>query len=111
MEGRDDPFRVARRASANGGSADAAQRPEVVDEHLFIGQRREGRKPQAVENVVRKYARQAGLVDVTPHTLRHTFGKGLLDAGVDLVTVAALLGHERLETTAIRAVERLSVER
>ena len=48
---------------------------------------------------------------MTPHTLRHTFGKGLLDAGVDLVTVAALLGHERLETTAIRAVERLSVER
>ena len=57
---------------------------------------------------------------MTPHTLRHTFGKGLLDAGVDLVTVAALLGHERLETTAIytqpsardleRAVERLSVE-
>ena len=40
---------------------------------------------------------------------------------MDLVTVAALLGHERLETTAIytqpsardleRAVERLSVER
>ena len=57
----------------------------------------------------------------THHTLRHSFGKGLLAAGVDLVTVAALLGHERRETTAIytqpsardleRAVERLSVER
>jgi site-specific recombinase XerD len=78
-----------------------AVRPAVSDDHLFIGQRREGLSPQAVENLVTKYARLAGLADVTPHTLRHSFGKGLLDSGVDLVAVAALLGHSRLETTAI----------
>jgi site-specific recombinase XerD len=78
-----------------------AVRPAVSDDHLFIGQRHQGLSPQAVENLVRKYARLAGLTDVTPHTLRHSFGKGLLDAGVDLVAVAALLGHSRLETTAI----------
>ncbi len=76
-------------------------RPAVSDDHLFIGQRHEGLSPQAVENQVTKYARLAGLTDVTPHTLRHSFGKGLLDSGVDLVAVAALLGHSRLETTAI----------
>ena len=43
----------------------------------------------------------AGLPEVSPHTLRHTFGKHALHAGVDLVTVSRLLGHERLETTAI----------
>src|SRR3954469_21172010 len=48
-----------------------------------------------------KYAQQARLQDVSPHTLRHTFGKSALDAGVDLVTVSRLMGHERLETTAI----------
>jgi site-specific recombinase XerD len=47
------------------------------------------------------HARLAGLEDVTPHTLRHSFGKHALDAGADLVSVAALLGHQRLETTAI----------
>jgi site-specific recombinase XerD len=56
---------------------------------------------RAVEKLVEKYARLAGLSDVSPHTLRHTFGKHALDAGVDLVTVSRLLGHERLETTAI----------
>jgi site-specific recombinase XerD len=38
---------------------------------------------------------------VTPHILRHSFAKHVLDAGEDLATVSRLLGHERLETTAI----------
>ena len=49
----------------------------------------------------RSTRRLANLEDVTPHTLRHSFGKHALDAGADLVSVAALLGHQRLETTAI----------
>src|SRR3712207_4903283 len=51
-----------------------AVRPRVSDDHLFISQRGAGVREQAVENLVRKYARQAGLEDVTPHTLRHSFG-------------------------------------
>ena len=61
-----------------------------------------------------------GVEDVTPHTLRHRFGKHALGAGRDLVTVATLPGHQRLETTAVytepswedleRAVGRLGTE-
>jgi integrase/recombinase XerC len=76
-------------------------RPHVVDDHLFVGQRGTGLTIRAVEKLVEKYARLAGLPDVSPHVLRHTFGKHALDAGVDLVTVSRLLGHERLETTAV----------
>jgi site-specific recombinase XerD len=76
-------------------------RPRVPSDHLFISQRGAGLQAQAVENLVKKYARRAALEDVTPHTLRHTFGKSLVDAGIDLGTVATLLGHERLETTAL----------
>jgi site-specific recombinase XerD len=46
----------------------------------------------AVELLVTKYARLAGLEDVTPHTLRHSFGNHALEAGADLVSVSALLG-------------------
>ena len=76
-------------------------RPTVSTDRLFVGQRGEGVSSRAVELLVSKYARLANLEEVTPHTLRHSFGKHALEAGADLVSVAALLGHERLETTAV----------
>jgi site-specific recombinase XerD len=101
--GKGGKFRVlplnvdARRAIA----AYLEVRPASSDDHLFIGQRGQGVSSRAVELLVANYARLAGLEDVTPHTLRHSFGKHALDAGADLVSVSALLGHQRLETTAI----------
>lgn len=76
------------------------ERPEVDDQHLFIGQRRNGLTDAAVQNVVRKYADLAGLEGVSPHILRHSFARSLLDKGVDLLTVQQLLGHKRPESTA-----------
>ena len=37
-------------------------------------------------------------VEVTPHTLRHSFAKNLVDSGVSLEKVAMLLGHSKLDT-------------
>nr|MDT0250468.1 site-specific integrase [Endozoicomonas sp.] len=42
----------------------------------------------------------SNLPDVRLHDLRHTFGTRLAHAGVDLVTIKELMGHEDLETTA-----------
>ena len=52
--------------------------------------------------MVKRYAYDARLDgQVTPHTLRHTFGKNLVDAGVSLGRVAQLLAHERVDTTRV----------
>jgi len=37
--------------------------------------------------------------DVTPHTLRHTCAMNLLRHGVDIATIALILGHEDVRTT------------
>ena len=63
----------------------------------ILGQRLNG---QAVRHILRKRAGQAGLEKCSPHDLRRTFASHLLDAGADIVSVQALMGHSSVTTTA-----------
>ncbi len=78
-----------------------AVRPQIPGDALFTGQRGEPMQPRSIQNAVTRYAEQASLPDVTCHVCRHTFAKSLIDNGVTLEKVAALLGHESLDTTRL----------
>lgn len=56
---------------------------------------------RTVQRLICRYAQDASLNDLTPHVLRHSFAKNLVNAGVGLEKVAALLGHGNLNTTRI----------
>ena len=76
-------------------------KPEIESNYLFLGQRNEGIKSKTVQRSVTRFTDPIGLRDVTPHTLRHTFAKSLIDSGVSLEKVATLLWHSNLNTTRI----------
>jgi site-specific recombinase XerD len=76
-------------------------RPPVNTDALFVGQRSNAVSARSVQRAVGRLAQAAGLEDVTPHILRHTFAKSLINQGVTIEKVAALLGHSDLNTTRI----------
>ncbi|MGZ3617794.1 MAG: tyrosine-type recombinase/integrase [Ktedonobacteraceae bacterium] len=69
--------------------------------NFLIGQHGEPLSAHAIYDVVVKYGRLAGLDEVSPHTLRHTFARTLLVSGTSINDVADLLGHSSLDTTRI----------
>jgi integrase/recombinase XerC len=56
---------------------------------------------RAVQRILERYAKAAGIDELTPHVCRHSFAKNLVDNEVGLEKVAALLGHSSLNTTRV----------
>ena len=59
--------------------------------------------PTSLYRLFHGLMQRAGLsdTDLTPHSLRHYFGSQLAKAGIDVVTIAELMGHSNIQTTSI----------
>jgi site-specific recombinase XerD len=77
-----------------------AQRPEVEDEALFITRRKKGFSERGIQERLTHYCRLAG-VEVSPHQLRHTFGRRMAEAKMPVTSLSALMGHAQVTTTQV----------
>ena len=85
-----------------------ACRPPFNTDRIFVGERGP-LTTRGIRGICCRYAAISG-VHVHPHALRHSFAKTFLaENGNDLVALAAILGHESLETTR-RYVQRSESE-
>ena len=67
---------------------------------LFYSTQRKRMGVQAVENMVKKYAREVTTTKkITPHKLRSTYGTALYRETGDIYLVADVLGHKDVNTT------------
>jgi integrase/recombinase XerD len=68
---------------------------------LFLNTRGGRLSRQSGWSVLKAAAERAGIPDVSPHTLRHSFATHLLRGGADIRVVQELLGHASVTTTQI----------
>lgn len=72
---------------------------DVETNALFISQKRDRLTVEGVRGLMEKYANGINGKHITPHKMRSTAATNMVKAGVDIQTVADILGHNSIVTT------------
>ncbi|MCK6208333.1 tyrosine-type recombinase/integrase [Cytobacillus firmus] len=73
---------------------------EKDSDYILVSSKSSQLSTRAAQHILKKYSTQIG-IEITPHSLRHTYCKQLADSGVGLQSIADLAGHSSMDTTRI----------
>lgn len=77
------------------------QNRDDISEALFSGKGSNRLSKNGIEAILKRIGLKAGVENVHPHRFRRTLATNLLDRGMNIQDVAAILGHADLKTTQI----------
>lgn len=80
------------------------ERPETTENKLFVvakgPHRGQPLSAEGLRRLFRYHREKSGVLAGHPHSLRHSFGTALAEAGVDLAVMQALMGHDHVDSAA-----------
>lgn len=77
------------------------KKENIEIQNMFVSPAGKPVTRQAIFLAIKEYAANCGLVDVSPHTLRHSFATHLIQNSADIRSVQQMLGHADISTTQI----------
>ncbi|WP_422448986.1 tyrosine-type recombinase/integrase [Thermoanaerobacterium sp. DL9XJH110] len=98
-QGKGEKYReVPLNASARKALQEYLSARNSVCKKLFVGQRGPLQR-EAIDKILKKYCRIAGIEEISAHVLRHTFCTRLMSENVPLPIISKLAGHSSIQTT------------
>ncbi|MEZ5427563.1 MAG: site-specific tyrosine recombinase XerD [Pyrinomonadaceae bacterium] len=77
------------------------KKDDIEIRNLFVAATGTPLTRQTIYSMIKEYAEKAGLEDVSPHTLRHSFATHLIQNRADIRSVQQMLGHADISTTQV----------
>lgn len=66
---------------------------------LFVGMGTDRMKPNGIRKMLHNIERKTGVENIHPHRFRRTLATNLINRGMPIHEVSAILGHEKIDTT------------